>query len=103
MLTAGQALPAVLGTSVPQENAADMKTVGWEVSLEWNDRLSNGFGYHIKGVLSDYQASITKFSNPTKLLGNSGVMFLMDFSKVTRMRKQQTNLICQVVVGVPVM
>ena len=69
MLTAGQALPAVLGASVPQENAADMKTVGWEVSLEWNDRLSNGFGYHIKGVLSDYQASITKFSNPTKLLG----------------------------------
>ena len=69
MLTAGQALPAVLGTSVPRENAADMKTVGWEVSLEWNDRLSNGFGYHIKGVLSDYQASITKFSNPTKLLG----------------------------------
>lgn len=69
MLTAGQALPAVLGTSVPQENAADMKTVGWEVSLEWNDRLSNGLGYHIKGVLSDYQASITKFSNPTKLLG----------------------------------
>lgn len=69
MLTAGQALPAVLGTSVPQENAADMKTVGWEVSLEWNDRLSNGFGYHIKGVLSDYQASITKFSNPIKLLG----------------------------------
>ena len=69
MLTAGQALPAVLGTSVPQENAADMKTVGWEVSLEWNDRLSNGFGYHIKGVLSDYQASITKFSNPTTLLG----------------------------------
>lgn len=69
MLTAGQALPAVLGTSVPQENAADMKTVGWEVSLEWNDRLSNGFGYHIKGVLSDYRASITKFSNPTKLLG----------------------------------
>ena len=69
MLTAGQALPAVLGTSVPQENAADMKTVGWEVSLEWNDRLSNGFGYHIKGVLSDYLASITKFSNPTKLLG----------------------------------
>ena len=51
MLTAGQALPAVLGTSVPQENAADMKTVGWEVSLEWNDRLSNGFGYHIKGCL----------------------------------------------------
>ena len=28
MLTAGQALPAVLGTSVPQENAADSLMVG---------------------------------------------------------------------------
>lgn len=69
MLTAGQALPAVLGTSVPNENAADLKTVGWELSLGWNDRLSNGFSYHIKGVLSDYQAEITRFSNPTGLLG----------------------------------
>ncbi|MEA5129644.1 MAG: TonB-dependent receptor [Proteiniphilum sp.] len=68
MLTAGQALPAVLGTSVPNENAADMKTLGWELSLGWRDRLSNGFNYYVKGVISDYQATITKFANPTGLL-----------------------------------
>lgn len=70
MLTAGATLPGVLGTSVPNSNAANMKTLGWELSLEWSDRLSNGFGYHIKGVLSDYQSTITKYSNDTKLLSD---------------------------------
>src|SRR5690606_13013655 len=68
MLTPGQALPAVLGTSVPNENAADLKTLGWELSLGWRDRLSSGFNYYVKGVLSDYQSTITKFANPTGLL-----------------------------------
>lgn len=63
MLTAGQSLPAVLGTDVPVENAADMKTTGWEISLSWNDRLANGFNYWFKGVLSDYMSEITKFTN----------------------------------------
>ncbi|WP_302314470.1 SusC/RagA family TonB-linked outer membrane protein, partial [uncultured Parabacteroides sp.] len=68
MLTAGQALPAVLGASVPVENAADLKTTGWELSLGWNDRLESGFGYWVKGVLSDYQSEITRFANPTGTL-----------------------------------
>ena len=68
MLTAGQALPAVLGASVPVENAADLKTTGWELSLGWNDRLESGFAYWVKGVLSDYQSEITRFANPTGTL-----------------------------------
>ncbi len=70
MLTSGATLPGVLGTSVPRSNAADMKTTGWELSIEWSDRLENGLGYHIKGVLSDYQSEITKYSNDTKLLSD---------------------------------
>lgn len=68
MLTDGEVLPAVLGASVPRQNAANLKTVGWELSLEWNDRLANGLSYHVKGVLSDYQSTITKFKNPTGLI-----------------------------------
>lgn len=68
MLTPGQALPAVLGTNVPNANAADMKTEGWELSLGWRDQLPNGINYYIKGVLSDYQSTITRFANPTGLL-----------------------------------
>ena len=70
MLTKGATLPSVLGTSVPRSNAANMKTTGWEVSVEWSDRLSCGLGYHIKGVLSDYQSEITKYSNETRLLSD---------------------------------
>ena len=70
MLTRGATLPSVLGTSVPRSNAANMKTTGWEVSVEWSDRLKCGLGYHIKGVLSDYQSEITKYSNDARLLGD---------------------------------
>jgi len=68
MLMAGQRLPAVLGTSVPQENAADMKTTGFELSIGWTEKLSNGLLYWVKGTLADYQSEITKFTNPQGLL-----------------------------------
>ncbi len=94
MLTKGATLPSVLGTSVPRSNAANMKTTGWEVSVEWSDRLNCGLGYHIKGVLSDYQSEITKYSNDARLLGDhyvgekigakSGVWYLTDSSRATR-------------------
>ncbi|MDR1982107.1 MAG: TonB-dependent receptor [Tannerellaceae bacterium] len=68
MLMAGQQLPAVLGTSIPQENAADMNTKGFELSIGWTERLHNGLSYWIKGTLADYQSEITRFTNPEGLL-----------------------------------
>ena len=38
MFTVGQTLPAVFGTDVPKGNYADLKTTGWEASL--NGRTS---------------------------------------------------------------
>lgn len=62
-------LPAVLGTSGGQENIADMRTKGWELEISWRDKISNVLGspltYSISAGLSDYQAEITKFDNPT--------------------------------------
>lgn len=69
MLTSGQLLPAVLGTAVPQENAADMKTNGFEFSLKWKDKIGN-LSYFINTSLSDYQSEITRFVNPQKTLGS---------------------------------
>lgn len=69
MLTTGEPLPAVLGTSVPNENAADLRTTGWELSVAWNDHISSiGLSYYVKANLADYQAKITKFDNPQGLL-----------------------------------
>lgn len=70
MLTNGEVVPSVLGTSVPNENAANLKTVGWDMSIGWDDNLSIGLHYYAKLVLSDYKSTITKFSNPNGLISN---------------------------------
>jgi TonB-linked SusC/RagA family outer membrane protein len=69
MLTSGQPLPAVLGVAVPNQNAADLKTYGWEGVVTWKDRI-NDFNYSVSLNVSDYQSEITKFLNPTGDLGS---------------------------------
>lgn len=74
MLTKGRTLPSVLGTAEPKENAADLRTKGWELSLKWNDQiqlLEKPFSYNFGFVLSDNRSHITRFDNPNKLLSDS--------------------------------
>lgn len=70
MLGPGKILPAILGAAEPEENAADMVTRGWELSLTWNDQLENGLHYSLGFNLSDTRAEITKYDNPTKSLSS---------------------------------
>lgn len=71
ILTASEKLPSVLGTSVPNRNAGEMKTIGWDLSVRYNDKLNNGLKYNLSFVLSDYQSEIVKFDgNPEKLLSS---------------------------------
>ena len=68
MLTQGPALPNVFGA---KENAADLVTRGFELSVGWRDSFNlagSPFSYSIKAVLSDSQTWITRFNNPTRLL-----------------------------------
>lgn len=71
MLTLGRELPAVLGTSEPSENAADLETKGWEVSLHFRDNLEV-FGERVffgaRFTLADSRSFITKFDNPERFL-----------------------------------
>ena len=67
MLTQSKELPDVLGTSEPQENAADLITKGWELTLSWknNFKLAGSvFNYKLGLNLADSRAWITKFDNP---------------------------------------
>lgn len=57
--------PDVLGTTAPPANSAELKTRGWELSINWKDRIGKDFGYELGFVLSDSQAEITKYNNPT--------------------------------------
>lgn len=59
-------LPNILGTSVPVTNNTDLRTQGWELSLGWRDRLSNGLSYSAMFNLSDARTKITRYpNNPT--------------------------------------
>lgn len=62
MLIAGIQLPAVVGTSAPMRNAADMRTRGWEIAVNWRDQIGD-WKYNVGFNLYDYKSKITKCSN----------------------------------------
>ena len=69
MLAKGKTLPAVLGTSEPSTNAANLKTNGWDLTVSWQDHFNlsrKPFNYSARFILSDSRAWITRFENPAK-------------------------------------
>ena len=71
MLAPGMQLPGVVGASAPMQNTADMRTRGWELAMNWNDRIGD-WGYRVGFNLSDSKSVITKYDDnaATKLLSN---------------------------------
>lgn len=67
MLTQGTQLPSVFGANEPDENAADLRTRGFELTIEWRDQFELGnsdFKYNASFILGDSRTFITKFDNP---------------------------------------
>lgn len=67
MLTLGRELPGILGASEPNENAADLKTQGWELSIGYHNRYEwkgSPLNVDAKFMLSDSRSKITRFDNP---------------------------------------
>ncbi len=68
MLTLGKELPGVLGAAEPNENAADLRTRGWELTLGYNKRWNlagSPLSFNARFVLSDSRSFISRFDNPT--------------------------------------
>ena len=72
MLTAGEALPSVYGATPPSRNSADLSTKGFEINIQWNDRIKTAgkpLSYNIGISLSDSRATVTSYDrNPEKIL-----------------------------------
>ena len=58
-------LPNILGATPPKTNNCDLKTQGWELSIQWKDRLENGLGYNIRATLSDAKTIIDSYPSNT--------------------------------------
>ncbi|MGV8096052.1 MAG: TonB-dependent receptor [Mangrovibacterium sp.] len=69
MVGPAEELPIILGTSVPNTNNTDLKTKGFELEVVWRDRAFNQqLNYGVRLILSDAQAEITHYSNPSGTL-----------------------------------
>ncbi|WP_162618711.1 SusC/RagA family TonB-linked outer membrane protein [Pedobacter yulinensis] len=71
MLAPSNELPALLGTGAPLQNVADLKVKGWEFSLGWSDKVRD-FRYGLNFNVSDNQAYISDYNNPSGLLNING-------------------------------
>ena len=64
--------PAILGTDAPKQNAADLRTTGWELAATWQNRINENWNYSVTLAVSDSKAKITKYNNPTGALPDPG-------------------------------
>ncbi|WP_167016600.1 SusC/RagA family TonB-linked outer membrane protein [Chitinophaga sp. Cy-1792] len=73
MLTKGVELPGVLGTTPPAQNAADLSTRGWELTLSYRNTVNvmrDPLSFGIKVFVSDDKTKITRFKNDQQLLSS---------------------------------
>ena len=68
MFGPAEPVPAVIGVGLPQQNNADLSTKGFELAINWRDRIGDDFDYSLGFVLSDNKSKITRYNNPNNLI-----------------------------------
>lgn len=53
--------PQFLGATAPKTNSGGYRANGWELSLNWNDRIGQDFSYNIGFSLSDSRTKVTSY------------------------------------------
>jgi TonB-linked SusC/RagA family outer membrane protein len=56
-------LPYTLGTGTPTANNASLSTKGFELILNWNDRIGSDFSYNAQISIGDNKSKILKYRN----------------------------------------
>ena len=65
MLGPGYDFPDMFGATAPQENNANLRDRGWELSLNYRGKIGSDIDFSIGGSVSDAVTKVTKYSNPT--------------------------------------
>src|SRR5690606_27765460 len=68
MFGPAEALPSVIGATVPQKNNASLETKGLELSLNWRGQINGKTNFDVTLSMSDYSSVVTKYRNPTGIL-----------------------------------
>lgn len=70
MLAPGKTMPQVLGATAPYVNAGELRTRGWELSVDWRHKINDVMLY-ANANIGDFVTDIMKWDNDTKLLNSN--------------------------------
>lgn len=65
MVGPAEEISPVIGAAAPNMNNTSLRTKGWELQLNWQDRIGE-VGYRVSFNLSDAQTEVTDYPNPDK-------------------------------------
>jgi len=68
MFGPSETFPGVLGISAPMKNNAELSTKGFELSLNWKERISTDLSYNVGIIIGDSKATILKYKNDNGLI-----------------------------------
>lgn len=63
-------IPSFMGYSAPDQNAGDMNTKGWDLSLDWKDSIGD-FAYGVSFNLSDYKSVMGNIGDKLNISGGT--------------------------------
>ena len=70
MIVPKEGVPLTLGAGAPLGNYGALQTRGWEFTVDFNHRFSNGLGINFRGNISDAKSIITKYGTGTQVNSN---------------------------------
>lgn len=65
MVGPSQVISPIVGVSAPKSNNTSLQTKGWELQINWQDRIGK-LNYHVAFNLSDSQTEVTEYPNENK-------------------------------------
>ncbi|OJY81701.1 MAG: hypothetical protein BGP14_02680 [Sphingobacteriales bacterium 44-15] len=65
-----QTLPYTLGAATPRANNASLSTKGFELVLDWNDRIGSAFSYNVQLSIGDSKSKILQYKDTSGFIDN---------------------------------
>ncbi|MDR2358944.1 MAG: TonB-dependent receptor [Prevotellaceae bacterium] len=77
MITPGVSLPQAFGAAPSVGNYGELRTQGWEITVDFNHRFANGFGINAMATFSDAVTDITGYpEEATKTVTSSSAFYM---------------------------
>ncbi len=70
MIVPQEGIPLTFGAGAPQGNYGDLKTKGWEVTVDFNHTFDNGLRLNARANVSDAKTILTNYGSGTQVTGN---------------------------------